>query len=225
MRETMELRYRLIPYIYSAAWQIHSSGSTIMRPLVMDFADDIAAVKQRYEYLFGKSFLITPVTEAGLTKCNVYLPKTTAWYDYWTGERYAGGKTIVADAPVDKSPLFVKAGAIIPLAKPMQYTGEKPLDTLEVRVYPGANGSFELYEDQGDGYQYEKGRYTVIPFAWNDKAKTLTIASKQGRFQGSLDKRVFNIVLVKPGTGNGLPEAKTSRTVVYSGKSLIINHL
>ena len=225
MRETMELRYRLMPYIYSAAWQIHSSGSTIMRPLVMDFADDTMAVKQRYEYLFGKNFLITPVTEAGLTKCNVYLPKAAAWYDYWTGERYTGGKTIVADAPVDKSPLFVKAGAIIPLAKPMQYTGEKPLDTLEIRVYPGANGSFELYEDQGDGYQYEKGRYTVIPFAWNDKAKILTIAAKQGRFEGSLNKRMFNIVLVKPGTGNGLPEAKTSRTVVYSGKSLIINHL
>ena len=197
----------------------------MMRPLVMDFASDTAAVKQRYEYLFGKSILVTPVTEPGLTKINVYLPKASAWYDYRTGQRYAGGETVIADAPADKSPLFVKAGAIIPLAKPMQYTGEKPLDTLEVRVYPGANGSFELYEDEGDGYQYEKGRYTEIPFSWNDKAKTLTIAAKQGSFAGSLNKRVFNIVLVKPGMSNGLSEAKISRKVIYNGKSLIIKNL
>ncbi|HTM91441.1 MAG TPA: TIM-barrel domain-containing protein, partial [Flavisolibacter sp.] len=127
MRSMMNLRYRLMPYIYSEAWQVSKNGSTIMRPLVMDFKTDAAAINQSYQYMFGKSFLVAPITEPGVTEWNVYLPKTTVWYNFWTGKRFTGGQTIKADAPQDKIPLFVKAGSIVPMGKFMQYTSEKPM--------------------------------------------------------------------------------------------------
>jgi alpha-D-xyloside xylohydrolase len=223
MRSMMNLRYRLMPYIYSEGWQVSKNNSTMMRPLVMDFATDAKAVQQAYQYMFGKSFLVAPITAAGVTEWDVYLPKAAAWYDYWSGKRYTGGQTIKAAAPQDKLPVFVKAGSIVPMAKQMQYTSEKSLDVLEVRVYKGADGNFTLYEDEGDGYNYEKGAYTNVPFKWNDKAKTLTIGARTGSYTNSLKTRVFNIVIVSENNGGGIAEGNALKKITYTGSPLKIN--
>jgi alpha-D-xyloside xylohydrolase len=163
LRKMLNLRYQLIPYIYSSAWQVSKGGSTMMRPLVMDFAMDNKAVEQPYEYMFGKSMLVAPVTDAGVKEREVYLPKSAAWFDWWTGKQYTGVQTIKADA-LAKIPVFIKAGSIIPVGSAMQYTGQKRADTLEVRICKGATGRFDLYEDEGDNYNYEKGIYSTIRF-------------------------------------------------------------
>ena len=192
-----------------------------MRPLVMDFQNDAAAVQQKYEYMFGKEMLIAPVTEAGVTDWSVYLPKTSKWYDLWTGKPFAGGQTVKADAGQGKIPVFVKGGSIIPFGKEMQYTGQVSADELEIRVYKGANCRFELYEDEGDSYNYEKGKYTLVPFIWNEAAKTLTIGKREGAYAGNLKARKFNIVLVKDGLGIG-KEDIGRKTITYTGKSTVI---
>ncbi len=217
MRKMLNLRYRLIPYIYSEAWQITHNGSTMMRPLVMDFREDTAAVDQPYEFMFGKAFLVAPVTEGGVNEWNVYLPKSTNWYDFWTGKLYSGGQTIKTDAPLDKIPLFVKAGVIVPMGKFMQYTGQKSADTLEIRVYPGANAQYDLYEDEGDNYDYEKSSYTIIPFSWDEQNQTLTIGGKQGNYPGSMKERVFNVVLVNQSKGTGIAMSSSVKRITYSG--------
>ncbi|RZM11223.1 MAG: glycosyl hydrolase family 31, partial [Pedobacter sp.] len=155
MRSMLNLRYRLMPYIYSEAWQVSKNNSTMMRPLVMDFSNDATAVEQGYQYMFGKSLLIAPVT-APATSWDVYLPKSAAWYDFWTGKKHSGGQMIRTAAPQDKIPVFVKAGSIIPMGKVMQYTAEKNNDTFEIRIYTGADAVFDLYEDEADNYNYER---------------------------------------------------------------------
>ena len=220
MRKMLNLRYRLLPYIYSEAWQVTKNGSTIMRPLVMDFNGDEAALSSKFEYMFGKSILAAPVTEPNVNQWNVYLPKTSGWFDFWTGKYYSGGQTIKADAPLDRIPLFVKAGSIIPMGKIIQSSAEKS-DTLEIRVYKGANGEFTLYEDEGDNYNYEKGKYATISFRWNEKYQSLTIGDKQGDFPGSLKKRVFIIVLVSENNGFGTTKGLSRITVIYSGRNVI----
>jgi alpha-D-xyloside xylohydrolase len=218
MRKMLNLRYRLIPYIYSEAWQVTKNGSTMMRPMVMDFREDTTAIDQPYDYMFGKSILVAPITEAGISEWNVYLPKPVDWFDFWTGKRYSGGQIIKTEAPLDKIPLFVKAGAIIPMGKIIQYTGEKSADTLEIRIYRGVDGHFDLYEDEGDNYNYEKGSYTIIPFEWNEKRKLLTIGVRQGSYPDCLTKRVFNVVLVDESGGRGITISKSEITVTYTGE-------
>jgi alpha-D-xyloside xylohydrolase len=220
MRKMLNLRYRLLPYIYSQAWQVTKNGSTIMRPMVMDFNVDPKAVHQAYQYMFGKGILVAPVTEPGISAWEVYLPKSVAWYDFWTGKRYDGGQTVKTDAPLDKIPLFVKEGSIIPMGKILQYSGEKPADTLEIRVYKGADAKFDLYEDEGDSYNYEKGKYTVISFNWDEKAQSLTIGKRQGGYPSALKKRNFRIVLVEEKKGNGLSWSSTGREVLYVGNTV-----
>ena len=222
MRKMLNLRYRLLPYIYSEAWQVTKNGSTLMRPLVMDFRDDAKAVDQPYEYMFGKSILVAPITEAGTSDWNVYLPKSASWFDFWTGKQFDGGQTIKTAAPLDKIPLFVKAGCIIPMGKFIQYAGQKSADTLEIRVYKGADGKFDLYEDEGDSYNYEKGKYTVVPFRWDEQHQTLTIGEKEGNFAGSLTSRTFNIVLVSESEGFGTIASTTKKGIVYEGKKVDI---
>ena len=223
MRSMMNLRYRLMPYIYSEAWQVSKKGSTIMRPLVMDFSSDTKAVGQAYEYMFGKAMLVAPVTEPATT-WDVYLPKLFTWYDFWTGKSFNGGQTVKAAAPADKIPVFVKGGSIIPMGKLMQFTNEKPNDTLEVRIYKGADAEFNLYEDEGDNYNYEKGKYTVISFIWNEKLQTLTVSKLQGAYSGYLAKRIFNIVFVSEGNGAGIKDAVVKKAVVYNGISITIKN-
>ena len=222
MRKMLNLRYRLLPYIYSEAWQVTKNGSTMMRPMVMDFNGDTTAVNREYQYMFGKALLVAPITEPGISEWNVYLPKSVAWYDFWTGKRFNGGQTIKTDAPLNKIPLFVKAGSIIPIGKLIQYTGEKSADTLEIRIYKGANGKFELYEDEGDNYNYEKGKYTIISFRWDDKRQSLTISDRQGKYTGSLLKRIFNVVLVNEKKGFGIDAGSVGKKVSYVGTKMEI---
>ncbi|MEO7720235.1 MAG: TIM-barrel domain-containing protein [Capsulimonas sp.] len=217
------LRYRLMPYIYSQAWRVTKEGAVIMRPLVMDFPQDKIARESKDEFLFGPSLLVAPVIKQGAATRNVYLPKGASWTDFWTGAKLTGGKTISAPAPIDTLPLYVKAGSILPMGPLTQYVEEKPVDPIELRVYTGADGSFQLYEDEGDNYNYEKGAYATIPIAWSERKKTLTIGARQGTFSGMQNQRTFKIVWVRPGHGTGLETVEAAdKTVAYSGKSLLI---
>ena len=220
MRKMLNLRYRLLPYIYSEAWQVTKNGSTMMRPLVMDFNGDTAAVNRQFQYMFGKSILVAPVTEPGTTEWNVYLPKADGWFDFWTGKHFAGGQTVKTDAPLDRIPLFVKAGSILPMGKIIQSSAEKS-DTLEIRVYKGADAKFDLYEDERDNYNYEKGKYSIISFKWDEKRQTLTIGDKQGNYPGDLKKRIFNIVLVTENKGFGTNTSSTVRKILYVGNQVM----
>lgn len=223
MRSMLNLRYRLLPYIYSEAWKVSSKGSTIMRPLVMDFKDDPDAIRQPYEYMFGQSFLVAPVIEPGVTVWKVYLPKSTQWYDLWTGRQFNGGQTINVAAPQDKIPVFLKAGSILPMGPQVQYAEEKKWVNLEIRIYPGEDGRFLLYEDENDNYNYEKGVYSTIAFNWNDKKKTLTIGDRKGSFPGMLTERKFNLEIVDmPKESEGNSGKKTNKMITYSGKKRTI---
>ena len=194
-----------------------------MRPLVMDFSGDTAALNQSFEYMFGKAFLVAPITEPDIYEWDVYLPESTSWYDFWSGEHYAGGQTIKTAAPLDKIPLYVKAGSILPMGRLIQYAGQKPADTLEIRIYQGANNAFTLYEDENDNYNYEKGIYSTISFAWNDMKKTLTIADRKGSFPGMPYERNFNIVVVDKNKGTGMDIIeKYDRVVTYMGKKVVV---
>jgi alpha-D-xyloside xylohydrolase len=225
MRKMLGLRYRLLPYIYSEAWRVTRYGSTMMRPLVMDFRRDTVALNQQFEYMFGTAFLVAPVTEPNAHEWNVYLPESVTWYDFWTGKRFDGGLTPDIAAPLDRIPLMVKAGSIIPMGPFIQYSAEKS-NPVEIRIYPGANGEFTLYEDENDGYDYEKGLYSTIEFRWNDSVRTLTIGKRRGDFPGMLKTRKFNVVVVSPdhGTGVGVT-GKVEKVVQYVGtETTILTH-
>jgi len=218
-RKMLELRYRLLPYLYSAAWQTTSNGGTIMRPMLMDFAHDPLALLANHQFLFGASILVAPVTEAGATNQSVYLPSGNDWYDFWTGARHAGGQTLTADAPLDQIPLFVRAGAIIPLGTFLQHTGEKPDAPLEIRIYHGADGAFTLYEDSGDGFGYENGERAMIDLKWNALTQTLSIGECQGFYPGMPEKRKLHLVLVSPDHGIGIAES-FGIAVNYDGNAM-----
>ena len=223
MRKMLNLRYRLLPYIYSEADKVTKNGSTMMRPLVMDFIEDPTAIKQPYQYMFGKAFLVAPVTEPDAEEWNIYLPKGAEWYDFWTGEKYTGGQSVKKETPIDIIPLFVKAGSIIPFGPEVQFATEKKWDNLEIRVYEGANGEFTLYEDENDNYNYEKGAYSTITFTWNDSKKTLTINDRQGSFPGMLAERKFSIVRVAADKGTGMEVIeKFDKEITYEGKKITI---
>ena len=221
---TIRLRYRLMPYIYGTAWDVTASDGTFQRALVMDFAADKAVWELPDEFLFGRSLLVAPVVKAQYTSeevrwqdepvdfsgersTQVYLPKGTDWYDFWTGERLKGGQTLTRSTHLDTVPLYVRAGGIIPLGPDVQYVSEKPWDALEVRVYPGADGRFILYEDEGDGYAYEQGACSEIEFTL--KGRTLTVGERRGSFPGMLRERTFRIVT---------PDGR-SQEISYDGSS------
>jgi len=154
---------------------------------------------------------------------NVYLPTGNDWIDFWTGETLKGGQTISSDAPIDKIPLLVKAGSIIPMGPFLQYASEKPADPLEIRVYPGANGAFQLYEDENDNYNYEKGAFATITFRWDDATRKLTIDKRKGTFKGMIEKRSFQITVVGKSKGTGLEINKTPDKVIqYNGEEQVV---
>jgi alpha-D-xyloside xylohydrolase len=216
------LRYRLMSYIYSLAWRTTSEGYTIMRPLVMDFREDVRAQNIGDQFLFGPAILVSPVTEPGAATRRLYLPNAK-WYDFWTGAGIQGGRTLDAPSPIDRMPLYVRAGSILPLGPDLQYAAEKSADPIELRIYRGANGVFTLYEDENDTYDYEKGVHATIPFSWDDTAHTLTIGNRTGSFPGMLEKRTFRVIFVTEnhGTGGG-PTENADKTVEYSGKRVTI---
>jgi len=219
-----QLRYRMLPYNYSVAWQITHDAYTPMRALVMDFPKDKNVFPIGDEYMFGPAFLVSPVTTPQATSRPVYLPSGTSWVDFWTGETLAGGKTVTANAPVNILPLYVRAGSIVPLGLVVQYATEKPADPIELRVYRGADGKFTLYEDQDDGYNYEKGAYATIPFEWNEATQTLTIGKRSGTFPGMLKERTIRVVFVSPKHGAGKASEENPDTVVhYAGKTVVVH--
>ena len=216
------LRYRLLPYIYSQAWQVTSNHGTIMRPLVMDWRNDVEAQNTSDEFLFGPAILVAPVTQKGAVSRSVYLPRAL-WYDFWTGEKQQGGKRIEADAPLSKLPLMVRAGSILPMGPAMEWSTQKPADPIELRIYSGADGDFTLYEDENDNYNYQKGAHATIALHWNDAAKTLTLGKREGSFPGMLSEHTFNVVVVASGHGVGGGETgKADATVVYKGEKLTV---
>jgi len=217
-----KLRYRLMPYIYSLGWKTTSEGYTAMRPLVMDFRNDVRAQNIGDQFFFGPALLVNPVTEPNASTRHLYLPDAK-WFDFWTGSAQAGGHAIEASAPIERIPLFVRAGSILPLGPDIEYAAEKPADPLEIRVYRGANGSFTLYEDEGDTYNYEKGAYATIPFSWDDASQTLTIGERKGSFPGMLQERTIHVVLVKEGHGAGADLTENpDKTIRYSGHKITV---
>jgi alpha-D-xyloside xylohydrolase len=217
-----QLRYRLMPYIYSLAWKTTSEGYTIMRPLVMEFRSDIRAQNIADQFLFGPAILVNPVTEPGAASRRLYLPDAT-WYDFWTGTSTPGPRAIESPAPIDRLPLFIRAGSILPLGPDVEYATEKPADPIELRVYRGANGEFTLYEDENDNYNYEKGAHATIPFIWDEATNTLTIGDRTGTFPGVLESRTFRVVFVAAGHGTGSAVTTTvDKTVSYTGKRITV---
>ena len=214
------LRYRLLPYIYSLAWQTTNAGYTPMRPLVMDFRTDARALHVSDQFLFGPAILVNPVTDPAATTRHLYLPKAK-WYDFWTGASFDGGHSIDASAPIDRMPLFVRAGSVLPFGPDLEYSDEKPPDPMELRVYPGADGDFMIYEDEGDAYNYETGLYATIPFHWSEATRTLTIGDRKGQFPGMLNKRAFHIVLVREKHGASIdPTSNPDKIISYQGQSV-----
>ena len=218
------LRYRLMPYIYSLAWMTTNEAYTPMRPLAMDYRSDTRALNIGDQYMFGPALLVNPVTEPGATTRRMYLPKGS-WYDFWTGKRVDGGAMIDAAAPIERMPLFVRAGSIVPLGPDVEYASEKAADPIEIRVYRGASGSFVLYEDEGDNYDYENGAHATIRIDWDDAARKLTIGAREGKFPGMLEHRTFHIVYAGENNGAGIELSKQADAVIeYSGKAVTISH-
>ena len=248
IEKAIRLRYRLIPYLYSTAWQVTSNNASYLRPLFSDFAADRRVWDMTDEFLFGRSILATPVVEAQYTEEKIlrsdamtgwdrhsvsdgsalgaidftaprsvtkYLPKGADWYDFWTGKRYKGGQNVTIETTIDRVPMFVRAGSIIPLGPEMQYVGEQSWQELELHVYPGADAAFTLYEDEGDGYRYEQGVYSTISFRWDDRSRTLTIGDRKGSYPGMLTTRSFVIVM---------PDGQR-QTVEYSGSQVTSDKL
>ena len=242
IEKQINLRYRLIPYLYSIASQVTNNNDSYMRPLFSDFAADKKVWDMTDEFMFGRSILAAPIVEAQYTQEKIvkedamtgwdrkevtgesvaqadwtetktatkYLPKGANWYDFWTGKLYKGGQNVVLTTRFDQVPMFVRAGSIVPLGPEMQYVGEKPWDNLEIRIYPGADAEFSLYEDEGDGYNYEQGYYSNIIFTWTDRTRTLHISARQGGFKGMLLDRKFTLVL---------PDG-TTKTIDYNGNQI-----
>ena len=249
IEKMIRLRYRLIPYLYSTAWEVTSANGSYLRPLFSDFASDKKVWNTTDEFMFGRSILAAPIVDPQYTEEKIvkedamtgwdrkevrgkmedgrsvdwgasksatkYLPKGALWYDFWTNKTYKGGRNVTLETSFDRVPMFVRAGSILPLGPEMQYVGEKAWDNLELHIYPGADGDFTLYEDEGDGYNYEKGIYTTITFHWNDKTRTLTIGERKGEYPGMLKTRQFTIVL---------PDGATT-TIDYDGTSKTVRLL
>ena len=210
------LRYRLMPYIYSLAWKVTNEGYTIMRPLVFDYQNDSSLFDIKDQFLFGPALMVNPVTAAGVTSRSVTLPAGT-WYDFWTGATKAGGAKVTMDAPTSSIPLLVKAGSILPMGPMIQYADEST-DPLEIRIYKGADGSFTLYDDAGDSYDYETGKYATIQLSWSDAEAKLTVGARKGSYTGMLASRTFNVVLVGADHGMGIDVTATAdKTIKYDG--------
>ena len=244
IKNLIDFRYRLIPYLYSTASQVTNNNFSYMRPLFSDFAADKKVWDMTDEFMFGRSILACPIVEAQYTQEKIvkedamtgwnrkevtgesaaqadwtetktatkYLPKGANWYDFWTGKLYKGGQNVVLTTRFDQVPMFVRAGSIVPLGPVMQYVGEKPWDNLEIRIYPGADAEFSLYEDEGDGYNYEQGYYSNIIFTWTDRTRTLHISARQGGYKGMILERKFTLVL---------PDG-TNKTIDYNGNQVTV---
>ncbi len=217
-----ELRYRLMPYIYSAAWGVTSRGETIMQALPFVYPHELALRDVDDEFLFGNSLLINPVTQPHATSRSVVLPAGNEWVDFWSGKTYHGGQAIVADAPLDRIPIMVKEGSIVPMGPVVQSTADAE-GPLEIRIYGGKDADFVLYEDSGDSYAYEHGARATIRLHWDHRSNALSIGDRVGAFAGMPSKQTFHIVLVKEQHGIGMgSESTPDRSATYTGHRITI---
>ncbi len=218
-----QLRYRLMPYLYSLAGAVYHDNYTMMRGLAMDFANDTAVLNIADQYMFGPSLLINPVYSYQQRSRKVYLPKGGGWFDLYSGKYLEGGQAIDAAAPYERMPVFVKEGSILPTGPALQYAMEKPADTITLTIYGGKDASFKLYEDDGKQYDYEKGAFSTIEMKYSHSTNTLTIGERNGSFEGMLKKRCFRIRLItleKPQAFDA--NTRGQKEVVYTGKELIV---
>ena len=216
-----KLRYRLMPYIYSNAWKITNEHYTMMRPLIMDYPTDSKVFNISDQYLFGPSLMVNPIATRQIFSRSVYFPEGI-WYDFWTGEQINGNDTKTVNSPIDNMPIYVKAGAIIPMGPEIQHANQLS-DPIEIRVYKGADGQFNLYEDAGDNYKYEEGEYSIIPFTYNNSENKLTIGNRQGTYPRMLATHTFNIILVQKGYGIGdMISPAYNKVVTYTGSEIAV---
>jgi alpha-D-xyloside xylohydrolase len=203
-----ELRYRLLPYIYSMAGMVTLKDYTMLRLLAFDFADDNRVFDIKDQFMFGNAIMVCPVTQpmyyahnsVPLENMNktrdVYLPAGTVWYDFGTGMKQEGGRVITANAAIDTMPLYVKAGSIVPMAEAVQHSGESSNSELRLLVYPGADGAFTIYQDENDNYNYEKGEYALIDLSWHDGSSTLIIGKRKGTYAGMPEVINFTVEII-----------------------------
>lgn len=218
-----KLRYKLMPYIYSLAGLTYLNDYTIMRGLVMDFNSDKQVAGIGDQYMFGPSIMVCPVYEYKATTRKVYLPSGSSWYDFNTFKKHEGGQWITATAPLERLPLFVKSGSIIPMGPDIQYTGEKTDGSIALYIFPGQNGSFTFYEDEGVNYNYEKGQYSSIDITYDDSKRTVTLSNRRGEFAGMTSSRTFKIFWVDGQSGIKLDASRPEKVVTYNGSEITVN--
>ena len=218
-----KLRYRLMPYLYSMAGWAHFKDYTLMRPLVMDFNGDKEVENIGNQWMFGPALMVCPVGYYKARNRSVYFPEKCGWYNLYTNEYVEGGQRLIVDAPYEQIPVFVREGAIIPFGPEMQWSDEKPAELINLYVYAGRDGQFQLYEDEGTNYNYEKGKYATIDIAYNDASKTVTFGARKGQFSGMLKNRRFNVVLVTKDAAKPLDLENPEGTMVqYNGKQVSV---
>ena len=218
-----KLRYRLMPYLYSLAGWAHFKDYTLMRALVMDFNGDRNVENIGNQWMFGPALMACPVGYYKARNRSVYFPEQNGWYNLYTNEFIEGGQTLVVDAPYEQIPVFVREGAIIPFGPEMEWSDEKPAELINLYVYAGQNGSFQLYEDEGTNYNYEKGKYATIDITYDDASKTVSFSARKGQFNGMLKNRRFNIVLITKDAPKALDLDNPQGTMVqYNGKAVSV---
>jgi len=217
------LRYQLMPYLYSMTGWVHFHDYTMLRGLAMDFAADSKVLNIGNQWMFGPALMACPVGYYKARQRDVYFPKQCGWYDLYTGKHIQGGQTVSVDAPYERMPVFVREGAIIPFGPTMEWSDQKPAELINLYVYAGADGKFQLYEDEGTNYNYEKGKYATIDITYNDKQHSVTIGDRKGQFSGMLQDRRFNVVLITPSQSRTLDlNQPQGKMVKYSGKKIIV---
>jgi alpha-D-xyloside xylohydrolase len=217
------LRYRLMPYIYTLAGDAHHRDGTMMRGLAMDFPDDPAVRDIATQYMFGPALLVSPVFESGARSREVYLPEGADWYDFHNGEKHAGGRTIDAKAPLARMPLFVRAGSILPVGPAIQHTGESLNAPIVLHVYTGADGTFEIYEDDGLSYDYEEGQWSRIPVRYDEASGTLYIGKREGGFDGMAEERSIAVRWIGGSDARAADfDVEPDVTLVYSGSPMTV---
>ncbi len=231
----LRLRYRLMPYIYSLAGMVTHEDYTMMRALPFDFRCDPNTYNISDQFMFGPALLVNPVTRpmyytVASTKLNgvsksrsVYLPKGADWYDFWTGKHHTGGQMIVADAPLDTMPLYVRSGSVVPIGPDIAFADEQTNARLDLCIYPGQSGSFTLYDDEGDNYNYEQGHFAMLRLSWDDATRRLTLHDRQGGYPGMPSSREFRIVIGDGPYNHPLSETSSARTIRYEGQEITID--
>jgi len=219
-----KLRYRLMPYLYSMAGWAHFKDYTLMRPLVMDFNGDKEVEDIGNQWMFGPALMACPVGYYKARNRSVYFPEQCGWYNLYTNEYIQGGQRLVVDAPYEQIPVFVREGAIIPFGPEMEWSDEKPAELIHLYIYAGRNGTFQLYEDEGTNYNYEKDKYATIDITYDDASKTVSFGARQGQFPGMLKNRRFNVVLITKDNPRPLNlDDPKGVTVDYNGKAITCN--